>query len=81
MQPACSVGPLMRCHLVWEGMGGTVSWIVFLQIGCGVIPVSQFQLCSEALGHGMVAESLGVLIPLAPAVHPQVTRPFFFFFF
>lgn len=47
-------------------MGGTVSWIVFLQIGCGVIPVSQFQFCSETLGHGMVAESL--------ALHPWHLR-------
>lgn len=53
-------------------MGGAVSWIMFLQIGCGVIPVSQsLSSAQEALGHGMVAESLGALTPLAPAVHPK----------
>lgn len=72
MQPVCSVGHPTRCHLICEGMGGAVSWIMFLQIGCGVIPVAQsLSSVQEALGHEMVAESLGPLTSLAPAVHPE----------
>lgn len=50
MQPACSAGPPTRCHLVPPGLkghGGVVSWIMFLQSGCGVILVTVSALSQQ----------------------------------
>ena len=45
-------------------MGGAVSLIMFLQIGCGVIPVSQFlSSVQEALGMGWLQNPW---VPLQP---------------
>lgn len=76
MQLACSVGTPTRCHLVWVDMGGAVSWIMFLQTGCGVIPVSQFQLCPGSFGTWDGCRIPGCPYTPGTCSSPQVTRPF-----